>query len=378
MRHTLIRLTLTFCLGIIIASIIQVDFTLIYWLILILAIFGFCLISKEKIFAAILFVLTCLLGIASLKNSQILPKNHILNFVQYKNADLYRIRGIIDNEPSLKNNRNSFIFKVSGIDLANSAYSSCGRVLVYTRLKRRFSYGEELVLQGNLYRPFHFKASGRRSYRDYLYNNGIFAIMNVKALALTGYLVKNKGCALKRLALWLKVKIEEVFFSSLSPLAAGILDAMALGEKRGVPMPIYNSMIYSGTVHILVVSGFNVGIVASIIILVLRLLGIKRKMRIYTAVPLLIFYCLAAGASTPVVRATIMAIIFLCAYLFKRQPDIYNSLSLASLCILGVNPKQLFDVGFQLSFSSVISIMASLPGITFSGETINESIAICA
>ena len=69
------------------------------------------------------------------------------------------------------------------------------------------------------------------------------------------------------------------------------------------------------------------------------------------------------GASTPVVRATVMAIVFLAAYLLKREPDIYNSLSLAALFILAVNPKQLFDIGFQLSFASVISIVYLYPKI---------------
>jgi competence protein ComEC len=56
-----------------------------------------------------------------------------------------------------------------------------------------------------------------------------------------------------------------------------------------------------------------------------------------------------------------MAIIFLSSYLLKREPDIYNSLALAALFILWVNPRQIFDVGFQLSFMSVISIVCLYP-----------------
>jgi competence protein ComEC len=69
------------------------------------------------------------------------------------------------------------------------------------------------------------------------------------------------------------------------------------------------------------------------------------------------------GASTPVVRATVMAIVFILGLLIKRQPDIYNSLSLAALFILVVNPRQLFDIGFQLSFLSVIFIVYFYPKI---------------
>jgi competence protein ComEC len=138
---------------------------------------------------------------------------------------------------------------------------------------------------------------------------------------------------------------------------------MILGEKRNIPALVYNSMIKSGTVHILVVSGFNVGLVAFIIIIFLKLVRLSRNMRFVLSVPLLILYCLMTGASNPVVRATVMAIVFMSAYFVKREPDIYNSCAVAMLFILGINPRQLFDIGFQLSFASVISIVYLYPRI---------------
>ncbi|MFH0913517.1 MAG: ComEC/Rec2 family competence protein, partial [Candidatus Omnitrophota bacterium] len=121
--------------------------------------------------------------------------------------------------------------------------------------------------------------------------------------------------------------------------------------------------IKSGTVHILVVSGFHVGIVTFIIVLFLKLMHLSRIARFYVGTPLLVIYCLMTGASTPAVRATLMAIIFMVAYLVKRQADIYNSLALASLFILGISPNQLFSVGFQLSFISVLSIAYLYPRV---------------
>ncbi|TAM42284.1 ComEC/Rec2 family competence protein, partial [bacterium] len=56
-----------------------------------------------------------------------------------------------------------------------------------------------------------------------------------------------------------------------------------------------------------------------------------------------------------------MGSVFLLAYLFKRSPDIYNSLSCAALFILLINPRQLFDIGFQLSFASVTAIVYLYP-----------------
>ncbi len=104
-------------------------------------------------------------------------------------------------------------------------------------------------------------------------------------------------------------------------------------------------------------------IVILIVILLLKLIRLPRKSRLVITIPLLILYCLVTGASTPVVRATVMGIVFIISFLVRREPDIYNSLAVAALFILISNPGQLFDIGFQLSFASVIAIVYIYPKI---------------
>jgi competence protein ComEC len=94
------------------------------------------------------------------------------------------------------------------------------------------------------------------------------------------------------------------------------------------------------------VSGFNVGIVSFIGIIFLKLLRLPRKICFNIAILCLIVYCLITGAFTSVARVTVMAIFFMLGLLLKREPDIYNSLSVAGLFILVINPRQLFDIGF--------------------------------
>jgi competence protein ComEC len=155
--------------------------------------------------------------------------------------------------------------------------------------------------------------------------------------------------------------MDEVISKYLPDLPAGILSAMVLGQRKAIPWLVNNSMVKSGTVHILVVSGFNVGIVAFIVNLLLKIIRIRRKARIILVAICLLIYCLATGATNPVIRATVMGLIFLLAYILKRNPDMYNSLAGAALFILIINPRQLFDVGFQLSFSSVLAIVYLYP-----------------
>ena len=361
MKRPLATLTLAFCLGIFVARNIRIPFLLVYsiaLLFLVLSILSFRKELKPNIF---LFCLFFCLGAVLLKNSQILPRCHISKFSTYKNDNLYTVRGFINSPPESKFSRVSFVLKAEKIESAYFRQRCCGYVLVYIKTKRNFRFAEELILTGNLYRPYGFSSGKRQSYRDYLYRQDIFSILQAKVVRQTGKL--SKISALRRFSLWLKDGIEGIFFKYVSPLSASILDAMVLGEKRNIPPLIYNSMIKSGTVHILVVSGFNVGIVSSILILFLKLIRIPRGMRFYITAPLLIIYCFMTGASTPVVRATVMAIFFMFGVILKREPDIYNSCALAVVFILGLNPRQLFDVGFELSFVSVVSIVYLYPKI---------------
>ncbi len=360
MKRPLTVLSLIFCLGIISANTIRVPFAAVYSLSWTLLSLGILSHKKGLSFNIFLLGLMFLLGGALQSNSRTLPKCHISRYAYYKNNNLYCIRGLVESACLMKNNRTSFIFSTREIQLDSLRYNCCGNILVYLKGEKNFSYGDELILRGNLCRPYRFGGSRRGSYRDYLYRQGIFSIMQAQTIRVLG---RGKAGVLKRFSLWSKEKMEALLFKYLSNLSAGILDAMVLGEKRNIPAIVYNSMIKSGTVHILVVSGFNVGVVAFMIILFLKLIRCTKRARFYIAVPLVIFYCLITGASTPVVRATVMALVFMFGLFIKREPDIYNALSVAALFILGANPAQLFDTGFQLSFISVISIVCLYPKI---------------
>jgi len=197
--------------------------------------------------------------------------------------------------------------------------------------------------------------------RDYLKEQGIYCIMRVDSGNMALAREADRGFSFTRFILSLKSKMLEIINKYMPPIPASVLEAMVLGEKKNIPRIIYDSMVKTGTVHILVVSGFNVGIVIFIVTLFLKLLRLPRRARFIVAIPCSIIYCLLTGASTPVVRATVMGIFFLAAYFIKREPDIYNSLSLAALFILSISPNQLFNIGFQLSFASVISIVYLYP-----------------
>ncbi|MBU1726102.1 MAG: competence protein ComEC family protein [Candidatus Omnitrophica bacterium] len=360
MKRPLVAITLLFCAGIIFASKVRIGFQIFYVSALILTLFSFIL-YKKAIADAILYLIIFCIGSSIITNSQILPKSHISRFVYFKEKDPYIVIGNLQNEPELNNGRLSFIINASRVRLGKTEIKCRGKVLAYLNGTKKLHYGDEVILTGRLHKPFAYAGGARTNYGDYLRSQGIYTIMRIANAAHVEKIGRNRGFFLKRIAIFLKTKMEKMLFNSLPEVTAGVMAAMILGEKNRVPPLVYNLMMKTGTVHILVVSGFNVGIVGFITILLLKIMRVPRSPRIVFVLVLLLIYCLMTGASNPIVRATIMAAVFMVSYLLKREADIYNSCCIAALFILFLNPKQLFDIGFQLSFMSVLAIVCLYP-----------------
>lgn len=361
MKRPLVIFALIFCSGIITAAYIKIPFLI------------FCLVTSLFLTSSIIFLkqnrkfnifILCaafFLGAALLRSSQILPNCHIAKLIPYK-SDSVSLIGVIDNDPTYQNERASFILKIEKLKINENWVKAYGKVLVRVFKKNNFTYGDRLFLSGNLYRPFSF-SKGEFNYRGYLRHQGIYLILSVKKNSIVKKLNKNAGNLLKSFALRIRHRMKGAIVKDLSPFSAGILNAIILGERQNLPAYVKDILMKSGTVHIIAISGLHLGIVAFIILLILKIIKIPRRPRYILAISFLIAYCILTGAKPPVVRATVMGSILLFGYFLKREVNIYNSLSLAALIILLINPWQLFEVSFQLSFLSVISIVWLSPEI---------------
>lgn len=356
----LVTFTLIFCLGIIAGNLFTINFRISYFLCLLCLMLGLSVERRQKLSVLFISAAVFLFGALLISNSKIIPNCDISNYINYrKPPPYYLVKGIVYSEPVTANNKTSFLFKPSSFQQNNLAYSCCGKILAYTKNPIVPRYSQDLILYGNLYKPF--AGGSAKSYRKYLHSRRIYTLMNVTAHQRITDVKKSPD--IKIFSLKMKARFEAIIYRYLDKIPAGILDAMVLGEKKNIPGTISDSMIKSGTLHILVVSGFNVGIVSFIIILFLKILRVKRHLRVYIACFLLVIYCIMTGSSTPVVRATIMADVFMLSYFVKRECLICNSLCIAAIAILIMNPTQLFDIGFQLSFASVTAIVWIYPKI---------------
>jgi competence protein ComEC len=140
------------------------------------------------------------------------------------------------------------------------------------------------------------------------------------------------------------------------------VEAVVLGERTDISEETLSDFTRSGVSHILAVSGFNVAIIAAAIAQLLRLFGFRRRgLRTLLAMACVAMYCLIVGFEPSVVRAFLMIELYFIAKLTERKPDAVNIACSAAIITLLFRPFDLFDVGFQLSYTAVIGMALLYP-----------------
>lgn len=154
------------------------------------------------------------------------------------------------------------------------------------------------------------------------------------------------------------------WFASLEPYLDGdelaVAAALIMGKRDLLGSEVKSAYADTGAIHVLAVSGLHVGILALLVMQILRLLLPARPvwLRLRTGLTILLvwYFALITGLSASVQRAALMVTVVLVGKQLNRRNNIFNLLAIAALVMLVVEPKQLFQVGFQLSFTAVAGI----------------------
>lgn len=143
-----------------------------------------------------------------------------------------------------------------------------------------------------------------------------------------------------------------------------LLSAFSVGERRGFPRYLSDAYAAAGVSHILALSGLHLGMFYMVIAALFSLMGGGRKAFIIRELLVLLLlwsFAFVAGLTPSVIRAATLFTLVGLGRCLRRDGSALNSLAVAAVGMLLVLPRLLFDVGFQLSFSSVAAILLLLP-----------------
>jgi competence protein ComEC len=218
-----------------------------------------------------------------------------------------------------------------------------------------YTYGQRLHFIAKLRLPRNYRNPGTMDMAGYLASQGIRLTGSSRASSVDVL----PGFVGSRIGLWRSAARRSVLahIMQLWPGERGaLMQAMLIGGRAFFGRDIKTEFQRTGTYHILVVSGINVGILAFAVFWALRKLPFGETWATILTILLSWGYAFLADLGSPIVRATITLGIYMITRLLFRERAALNGLGVAALGILLVSPRTLFEASFQLTFLSVIAV----------------------
>jgi len=252
------------------------------------------------------------------------------------------------------------LMSVREVETARTWVPVRGRVRVTLIAGRpiELACGDSLQLVGTLRRIRGATNPGQFDRRAFWHRRGVDYLMVVRGESQIRCIESGKARTLFRWTETLRRRLRRgLEWGMPDGPEKQIILAMILGYRENIGDEINRPFQLTNTMHILAISGLHVGFFYLMVGALLTLLRVPQRIAALITIPLIAAYAMLTGLAVPVVRASVMFIAFLAAPFFGRQRDATNSLGVAALILLALNPLQLFDTGFQLSFMAVLSIL---------------------
>ncbi len=360
-RLPLLWLSLSFLAGILLAQ--QVHLALTVWLILAgCALLTAILIrllpvvirrlhppSPLPLPSPALLLLALFLGAARYQASIPAIDAHHIAWYNDRKYDVL-VTGALAEPPDVRDTYTNLRVSVTSVNTGDESLPVSGLMLARVLPGQTFRYGDVIRLRGQLKTP---PENEEFSYRDYLAREGIHAYMPSAEATLLPF---RGGNPLVAAVYALKESSLAVIYRIFPDPEASLLAGILLGVDTGLPADLQQAYRDTGTAHIIAISGFNITIIAALVVaLFSRLLGPRRGA--LAAVIGIALYTFLVGADAAVVRAALMGGLALFARQVGRRQDGLNTLAFVAALMAVGNPSVLWDVGFQLSFAATLGLI---------------------
>jgi competence protein ComEC len=304
-----------------------------------------------------------------LGGSLCLLKKENLNKNHFSNIRGEYLQVIVNEEPQLKNN----IIRFNAV-VINSFYKGkftpvIGHLIVSVNTKnlhQTIEYGNQYILPANFlvipepHNPAEFDV------KTWYGHQNIYHQIFVQPEQL---LHQKSGLGNPIISWALKIRKQQVdLFRKLlvQDEAYAVATTLLLGYRADLSEETLMAYSKTGTIHALSVSGMHVGLIYLVINFLLGFLDKTnhgRIIKLLLTIALIWFYALVAGLAPSVLRSAIMLSVFIIGNTFKRSKNSYNLLCFSAFSILVFNPLLIYDLGFQLSYLSVLGLIYFQPYI---------------
>lgn len=199
----------------------------------------------------------------------------------------------------------------------------------------------------------------KEEYRQYDYSNGIYLSGSAEELS-----VCDGGDFVLKAVGKMRKYIKNVFFSVLGRREAGTLAALTIGDRSYFSEEFSNNVRYSGTSHIMVVSGMHLAIITGCVSKLCEILFYNRYFKALIVFATVLFMAALCGFTMSILRAGVTYLLYAAAILLKRDNTPENTLGGAVTLILLFQPFAVFNISFQLSVLSTLGITAAALPVT--------------
>lgn len=259
------------------------------------------------------------------------------------------VGGCVVQPPALSGDRERFVVELEpGAGMQVTAYAREDESLPFLR------YGQRVEFEARVRRPRNFGNPGSFDYARYLARRDIYWTASTSAQAVhvlpgtcgsrfQAAVMGLRTAALDRLARLYEHK----------PYEAGMMQAVMIGETYQIQRVWTEQWRNTGTYHALVISGTHVAVLAGFLMLLLRLCFVRRDLALFLTTACLWLYALVTGWQSPCIRSAAGFTLFALGSLFFRRRRVLNILAAVAIAFLVLDPEQMFEASFQLTFLAV-------------------------
>mgnify|MGYP003370362520 CR=1 FL=1 len=252
---------------------------------------------------------------------------------------------------------NNYIVKINNINEKENYRNICLLIKIKKNKNtenKKLKYGDMIFISG-----LFEHATTRRNYKgfdysQYLKTKNIYGICKTDVNSLK--VIKENSCFVTNM--WIN-KLRNALKNNLQTLlpsdTASIAIALFLGDSSLIEDTQKQTFSNASLSHVLAISGMHVTYVIVGCSWILNRFD-KRKSK-YVFIVFLIFFAQLVGGSPSVIRAVIMSSIMIASKIFYRKSDVINNISISCFIILIINPYNILNLGFQLSFLGTLGII---------------------